>query len=239
MVMPPHPCPYLPNRIETVRAFYASDMEGDLYHSFMDASFRRSGHVIYQPICAGCRDCLPLRVPVEAFQPNRSQRRCWRRNQDLLVEPGELLATDEKYALYRKYQAIRHDNADGDDRQSFEEFLYVSPVQTVEFTYRDSTGRLLAVGICDLCRQSLSSVYFYYDPEASRRSLGTFGALRELKWAREHRISYYYFGYWIKGSRPMNYKATFRPHELLRPDGRWCPPGPACGEAGDSANTNR
>jgi leucyl-tRNA---protein transferase len=239
MVVPPHPCPYLPDRMATLRAFFARDMDGEVYHSFMDASFRRSGRVIYQPICQGCRECLPLRVPVERFQPSRSQRRCWARNQDLSIDLGDMRATDEKYELYRKYQTVRHANADGEDRRNFEEFLYVSPIRTIEFNYRDAAGRLVAVGICDLCAKSLSSVYFYYDPEPKRRSLGTFGALAELQWARQRAISYYYFGYWISGSRPMNYKAMFRPHELLEPDGNWRLVESVDGKAGGPADTNR
>jgi arginine-tRNA-protein transferase len=94
-------------------------------------------------------------------------------------------------------------------------------VETLEFTYRDSAGRLLAAGICDVCRQSLSSVYFYHDPAEASRGLGTFGALWEIRAAAELGIPYYYLGYWVAGCDTMDYKASFRPYELLHPDGVW------------------
>jgi arginine-tRNA-protein transferase len=189
----------------------------------MDAGFRRSGTFVYQPVCRGCRQCLQLRVPVGAFTPSKSQRRCWRRNEpDILITTAAPVATDEKFALYQRYQQEWHNKPGGDDRESFESFLYDSPVRTLEFSYRcKATNKLLAVGICDLCTRSLSSVYFYHDPSESKRGLGIFGALYELAWARAANLPHYYLGFWVAGCSAMDYKATFRPCEVLLPTGIW------------------
>lgn len=220
-LMPPHPCPYLPGRQAQLRAFYTPRIDPIVYHDFLDASFRRSGSVIYQPVCQGCRACLPLRVPVESFHPSKSQRRCRQRNSDLKVAAGPLRASDEKYELYIRYQARRHGSKEADSRSTFENFLYRSPVDTVEFTYRDGRNQLLSVGICDVCAVSLSSVYFYFDPAQTRRGLGTYGALHEIEFAAGAGIDFYYLGYWVQGCRKMEYKADFRPCEALYPDGCW------------------
>ena len=203
----PRKCAYLPQREAMLRAFYAGRMPGMLFHEFLNAGFRRAGRIVYQPVCSGCRECKPLRVDVGKFTPNKSMRRCRKRNEDLVVEVREPKLTGEKFELYRKYLRERHDaGGDGaiegkmeDDKQSLEEFLYQSPVDTVEFMYRDASGRLLAVGICDVCRLSVSSVYFYFDPDESRRGLGNFGALVELDYAARLRIPHWYLGYWVKG----------------------------------------
>lgn len=204
-----------------MRAFFAPRLPGRLYHDFMDAGFRRSGQVIYQPTCVGCRACQPIRIPVDHFTPSKSQRRCWRRNQDLAVNAGPPELTDEKWALYQRYLIGRHDRSMEDDRESLEQFLYHSPVDSLEFTYRDAAGRLLAVGLCDVCTLSLSSVYFFFDPGESRRGLGTFGVLVEIDYAARHGIPFYYLGYWVSGCASMQYKADFRPSEVLHPDGAW------------------
>ena len=222
-LMPSHPCPYLPDRTATLRAFYATRLEPMVYHGFLDASFRRSGSVIYQPVCRGCRACLPIRVPVRSFHASKSQRRCLRRNADLTVAAGPPRASDEKYELYTRYQAQRHASHEPDARITFERFLYRSPVETVEFTYRDGRNQLLAVGICDVCEVSLSSVYFYFDPGSARRGLGTYGALREIGFSAEMGIAYYYLGYWVRGCQKMEYKADFKPCEALYSDGSWRP----------------
>ncbi len=220
-VLPEHPCAYLPDRMAQNRALLAESMRGEVYHELMDAGFRRSGKLIYQPVCRGCRACVPIRIPTAGFVPTRSQARCRRRNEDLAVEVGPPFPTGEKFELYRRYASERHGDEHADDPEAFCAFLYDSPVDTLEFVYRDGRQRLLAVGICDVCTSSLSSVYFYFDPDEMRRGLGTYGIVYEIEYARLRGIPHYYLGYWIGGCRTMQYKADFGPHELLGPDGRW------------------
>jgi len=245
--LPENACPYLPDRLSTLRAFRILRLPGTLYHKFMNAGFRRTGHIIYQPICRGCRACRPLRVITAEFTPNKSLRRCRRKNADLRIDISTPELTEEKFAIYQRYVLARHEkentnkNADGPTAQglepnsqiqssaseteaaALEDFLYRSPVDTLEFTYRDPAGRLLAVGICDVCPLSLSSVYFYFDPDYSSRGLGNFGALTELDFAARHNIPHWYLGYWVRGCAAMEYKANFHPHEFLHPDGCWRP----------------
>jgi arginyl-tRNA--protein-N-Asp/Glu arginylyltransferase len=218
--LPQHPCPYVPGRIARTRALWAEQMAPEAYHRFMDAGFRRSGKLVYQPVCAACRACLPIRIPVRAFAPSKSQRRCARRNADLQVLHASPTLTDEKWELYCRYITGWHQGT-AQSRDSLEAFLYESPVKTLEFTYRDAGGRLLAVGICDICPAALSSVYFYFDPSERSRGLGTFGALQEIAYARRRGILKYYLGYWIDQCDSMRYKAAFWPHEVLHPDNVW------------------
>jgi arginine-tRNA-protein transferase len=214
-------CPYLPGRRARTRAFLADQFPAELYHDFMDAGFRRSGNVIYQPVCRDCRLCVPIRVPVDRFTPSKSQRRCRRRNIDLRSTVEEPKVTDEKYELYRRYVAARHAGRAQGDLESFESFLYESPVETAEVCHRDADGRLLAVGICDVSKRSLSSVYFYFEPAEAKRGIGIFGALYEIELALGMEIPHYYLGYWVHGCGAMEYKATFRPCEVLGPNGKW------------------
>jgi arginyl-tRNA--protein-N-Asp/Glu arginylyltransferase len=214
-------CPYLTGRRSMNRAFLAERMSPAFYHQLMDAGFRRSGTFIYQPICRGCRECQPIRVPVDSFTPSKSQRRTWRRNNDLIVDISTPQPSAEKFDLYHRYIRDRHDRQGEQDPQSFVEFLYQSPVQSVEFTYRTPAGRLVGVGICDVSDQSLSTVYFYFDPADARRGLGTFSSMREIAFAREREIPFYYLGYWVRGCESMRYKSTLRPSEVLHPDGVW------------------
>ena len=217
-----HPCPYLPGRLAEDRAIWASALPGELYRQFMDSGFRRSGKLLYQPACRGCRACLSIRVPVGEFRPDKSQRRCARRNEDLRITSGPPVSSREKLDLYRKYTRLWHGKQEVETAAGFESFLYDSPLQTtVEFEYRDAGGKLLAVGICDLCPNALSSVYVYFDPEESRRGLGTFAAVNEIRFAAEAGLSHYYLGYWVQGCGAMEYKADFRPNEILHPDGVW------------------
>ncbi len=219
-LLPEEPCPYLHGQLAQYRAFRSEAISPRLYHQLMDAGFRRSGDVFYQPACRGCRQCIPLRVPVKTFTPSKSQRRIWRLNFDLALTIRAPEATEEKFALYRRYVESWH-RRDAGSIEEFDRFLVQSPVSTLEFCYRAPSGRLLAVGICDICQDSLSSVYFYFDPEEKRRSLGTFGAMAEISFAASRGIPHYYLGYWIERCDAMCYKSRFRPFQLLQTDGSW------------------
>jgi leucyl-tRNA---protein transferase len=191
----------------------------------MNAGFRRAGQMVYQPVCRDCSECVPIRVPVDRFAPDKSQRRSVRKNADLLVAVGLPELTDEKLDLYQRYVTRWHERAELSEedlgREALESFLYRSPVDTLEFCYRTPAGKLLAVGIVDVSQQIFSSVYFYFDPAESARSLGTFGAVYELNWARQQGIEFYYLGFWIRECAQMNYKSRFKPAQVLGTNGQW------------------
>jgi arginine-tRNA-protein transferase len=218
--LPAHPCPYLPDQTAQLRGGLVRRMDGALYQDFMDAGCRRSGRFVYQPACPKCRACVPVRVDVNRFVPRKAHRRCLKRNADLQVSIGTPNLTDEKVALYREYQHWRHNEPDA-RREQLYEFLYDSPTDTVEFEYRDASGALLGVGICDLTPNASSSVYFFYAPDAKSRGIGIFSALNEIEHSRESGRSFYYLGYWVEGCERMAYKVTFGACDVLTTDGRW------------------
>jgi arginine-tRNA-protein transferase len=214
-------CGYFAGRRTRFLYHVAPRMSPREYHELMDAGFRRSGQVMYQPNCPGCRDCVPVRVPVDEFAPDKSQRRNWKRNQDLRITIDRPRLTQEKVDLYCRYQEARHGQSRDEAAKGLAEFLYHSPVATFEFCYRNAADRLLAVGIADVCELSVSSVYFYYDPDERKRGLGVFGAMVEIDACRRRGIPYYYLGFWVRGCDRMAYKRDFRPAELLGTDGVW------------------
>ena len=214
-------CPYLKDRLSTTEGLSVDVLPSDIYRVLLDRGFRRSGRVIYRPRCHGCQQCVPIRVKVADFRPNKSQRRCWRANQDLRVTVAQPSLTQEKWQLYDRYVRTRHGEVADTSIGAMEQFLYDSPARSLEMTYRDPAGRLLAVGLCDQGTDFLSTVYSYFDPAERHRSLGIFTALWEIAFARNPPLGYYYLGFLITGCRAMRYKATFGPFELLGEDGVW------------------
>ena len=200
---------------------FAADFDADIYTRFLDANFRRSGRLIYQPVCKGCRQCVSIRVPVNRFAPSKTQRRVLRRNSDLHLHVTSAVADHERFDLYRRYCQSWHKHDEAPTYLDFERFLYDSPVESIDFSYRDAVGKLLAVGVCDVSSSALSSVYFYFDPDESKRSLGTLGAIREIEYAQQKKIPFYYLGYFVSGCDAMSYKASFRPFQKLGLDGEW------------------
>ncbi len=221
---PAHRCSYLPDRTARDLAFSVSHLPPGVYHSLMDLNFRRSGNILYKPQCEACRQCRQIRVRADAFQPNRTQRRCRRRNADLEARAAAPDPTAEKHELYRRYMSLRHGRRMDDSWMSFCGFLYETPVRTLEVTYR-LAGRLVAVGIADLEPCAMSTVYCYFDPDLQDRSLGVYNVLWTIDACRQRSIPWLYLGYYIRDCRKMNYKTAYRPCELLTAEGRWTPAG--------------
>jgi arginyl-tRNA--protein-N-Asp/Glu arginylyltransferase len=219
-VTPETHCPYLPSRMARSEAYGVDILEGDLYERLMARGFRRSGRIVYRPRCRRCHECRQLRVLVNDFIPSRSLRRVLRRNTDVRVDVGKLTPTAEKFTLFRRYLDAQHDDTMSRTYDSFEEFLYDSPMETREFEYRLGE-RLIGVSIADRCPNGLSSIYMYFDPDFNSRSLGTFSALWEIDHCRELGLAYYYLGFYVPNSPTMSYKARFHPNEILVGDDHW------------------
>jgi len=225
-------CPYVPGRAARFSGFDCDrPLPDGLYESLMQVNFRRNGSVVYRPDCRGCSDCRMIRIPVHGLQPNRAQRRCLKRNRDLVVSVEPARPTDEKHELYQRYLGARHTSEapDGDamdgSREEFEGFLYSSCVTTEDVVFRDPSGQLLAVSVVDREPRSLSAVYCYFDPvESARRSLGTFNILTLVAEARRLGLEYVYLGYWLGDSRKMSYKSAFQASEVWNPLLGFVPP---------------
>ncbi len=218
----PKPCGYLPNR-EAVSIFADPDaqLSASLYNHLARFGFRRSGSNIYVPSCPGCSECIPVRIPVQQFKRSRNQQKLWNRNQDLVQEALPPRFREEHFQLYRQYLASRHPGGGMDQptRDEYLDFLTSRWSETVfvELRHQDE---LVAVAVTDVLDDALSSVYTFFSPELSRRSLGTFSILQQVQLAREAGAEWLYLGYWISGSEKMRYKGRFRPLEAYR-KGRW------------------
>lgn len=219
------PCPYLPNRTERHILADLTGPNAEAMHGFLTtAGFRRSHHLIYRPACTECTACIPVRIAVARFVPSRTQRRTLVRNNRLQSRLIPAIATNEQFDLFVKYQKTRH--SDGEmSRMNFDDFRLMvegSPVNTGIAEFRDPSGALKAVCLLDMLKDGFSAVYSFFDSEDPSQSLGTYMILWAIKEAHDHRLSYIYLGYWVKGSPKMSYKAKFQPLEQFN-HGHWQP----------------
>ena len=225
----PSVCPYLAGKEERkVFTHLVGERARELNDLLTHGGFRRSQSIAYRPACEACRACVSVRVAVEDFRPTRSMRRVLDRNSDMIGEMRAAMPTSEQYSVFRAYLDSRHHDGGMADMTVLDYAMMVedSHVETKMVEYRlrtaDTGGRggdLLAVALTDVLGDGLSMVYSCYEPDAADRSLGTLMILDHISRARRMGLAYVYLGYWVRGSRKMDYKSRFLPQERLTPDG--------------------
>jgi leucyl-tRNA---protein transferase len=217
-------CEYLPDETSRLEYLQVERMTAGEYREWLRRGWRRFGHVLFRPACPTCRQCQSLRVPVASFEPHRTQRRIWKGNSaTVTIAIGEPSPSPAMQRLYDKFH--QHQQAAkgwpapaADGAYSFG----VNPIPTEEWRYFVG-DRLVAVGYVDVLSDALSAIYFFYDPDERRRSLGTFNVLSIIESARERGLDWVYLGYFVRGCRSLEYKAQFRPNQVLNGDGAWAP----------------
>lgn len=219
----PQPCSYLPTRIAT-NAFVDPGFTPDAqdYQALIDLGFRRSGNYLYRPSCDACQACMASRIVVADFHPDRSQRRCWKRNQDLQVTLTQAHYSDEYFELYQRYLSDRHAGGgmDNPSADSFGEFLFASWSRTRFIEFRNAEQKLLGVAVIDELPAGYSAIYTFFDTTEYRRSLGTYAILYQIHLAQTQSYPYVYLGYWIAESEKMAYKANFQTLQVYT-QGQW------------------
>ncbi|HEU4660015.1 MAG TPA: arginyltransferase [Pseudolabrys sp.] len=228
----PSPCPYLPGQEERkVFTHLVGERARELNDLLTHGGFRRSQSIAYRPACEACRACVSVRVIAKDFRPSRNMRRIEERNSDVIGELLRPTPTSEQYSVFRAYLDARHRDGGMADMTVLDYAMMIedSHVDTRLIEYRmrgpDSgftgrgRGRLLAMALTDVLNDGLSMVYSFFDPEVSDRSLGTLMILDHIARARKLKLPYVYLGYWVPGSRKMDYKARFLPQERLMPSG--------------------
>ena len=227
-VTSPSPCPYLPGKLERkVFTELTGSNASELNDALGKIGFRRGQGVAYRPSCGDCSACISVRVVTQDFSPNASQRKVLKRHADLEVTAAQPWSTDEQYQLLRQYLSARHPDGGmaGMDEIDFADMVEQTPVNTFVIEYREPSvngmrGRLVGACLTDQQGDGLSMIYSFFTPDNPNRvGLGNFIIMDHILRAGAAGFPYVYLGYWVQGSRRMEYKTKFRPIERLGPDG--------------------
>lgn len=218
-----HPCSYLPGR--TARLPYRlplGKLTPEQFDRRLSEGDRRNGPHLYRTCCPGCQSCEPIRLDVNQFHPDSTQRRMQRRGDSLLeVRIAPPVIDAERVRLFNEHRDLRGlaNNDTPLDENSYADFLTDSCCDTQELSYWHN-NQLVAIAIADLGANSISAVYCFYDPTFRLLSLGTYSVLRQVELCRATARQYLYLGFYIAESPHMSYKARFQPHQRLI-EGHW------------------
>lgn len=217
-------CAYLPKLQATQEYAFTPQLSPERYEALMNAGYRKFGMVLFRPVCGHCSECRPIRIPVERFEADRSQRRCLKKNADLEIKVGIPVADEQRVALYNRYHAGRTTDCGWEpqttDVEQFAQSFVLNPLPAFELSvWKD--GVLLGVSYNDVTPNVVSAVYHFYEPGEHERGLGTFLILNVLSVAKMLSRHWVYLGYYVRGCSSMEYKKRYRPFEIMDAQGVW------------------
>jgi leucyl-tRNA---protein transferase len=223
----PSPCSYLADRDAITEYEAVQGMTRKELHERIQQGWRRQGYMLFRPVCQTCHACQPIRILVQEFQPDRSQRRVIKANHDIVLKIGKPKLSVDRIELYVRHHA-HHAEQKGWKKTNVMHaanqigYFMTAPSDIEEWSYY-LDDKLIAISYIDVLEQSYSGVYFYHHPNYRQRSLGTWCILSLIQRARELGFPYVYLGYYVAGCRSMEYKGRFSPSEIRHTDGRWMP----------------
>jgi len=212
-------CPYGLPHVATFHQATFAPLSERAMELFLAAGYRRNGNCLYTMRCRDCAECIPTRIHPDEFCLNRNQKRTIEKNSDIdmvLLPSG---GNSENIALCEKFLQVRYPKENNSARGYYREFFLNSIVDSIQMQFRIN-DRLVGTSILDIGANWLNGVYFYFDPDEAKRSLGTYNILQLIKICQRWGIGYLYLGYYISDVSAMSYKEKFNPHHFFI-NNRW------------------
>ncbi len=212
-------CAYLPDKTVRMHYKYIERATQKYNTALIHRGWRRFGSYYFHPICNGCSECKSLRINVDEFKLSKSQKKSIKRNKDTEIIIQKPSLTQAHLDLYNKYHAFKHQKDDWthrniSPREYKENFVEGAHEFGKEVLYLQD-GKIIGVDLIDILDDGISSIYFYYDPDFPRLSLGVYSLLYQIELAKVLELKWIYLGYWVDGCKAFAYKSNFQPQEIL------------------------
>ncbi len=221
----PDPCSYLGGQFAAMQYAQIGAMQPGDYTDKLDAGWFKFGSFLQRPLCHWCRRCYSMRVPLDEWRPNRTQRRVLNRNAAMEVKvTSPPPFSPDRLALYNRYRSAQSVlNGWQNSRltpESYQQEFISGPVPMTEISVWQN-DRPVAVLMADEEPDLLTAVTHFHDPALWRRSIGLFAVLQSFLHAQRTGKKWLYLGYYVPGSPSMGYKKQFQPCELRQWNGEW------------------
>jgi leucyl-tRNA---protein transferase len=169
----PTQCGYLADQLWSLEYDYVAEVTAEEYLGRMIEGWRHFGTMLFRPACTSCHACRTLRVAVEHFRPNRSQKRNRQANEAAIeLRIGKPSVNRAKLSLYDRYHAYQTQargwpEHPAKDASSYSSSFVDNPFGVEEWCYYLG-GKLVGVGYVD---------YLPAVPAVSRPTQGSNGRI--------------------------------------------------------------
>ncbi len=212
-------CAYIPDNQVRMNYKYVTQASKEFTSSVIARGWRRFGKYFFYPICNGCNECKSIRIDAKNYHPSKSQRKAIKRNANTKIVIQEPTITQSHIDLYNKYHTYKNQH-DGWKHRDINQNEYYDNFVDGAYNFGKEVlyivdDKLVGVDLIDILDDGISSIYFYYDPDYARLSLGTFSLLYQIQLANRLKLPWIYLGYWVDGCKAFAYKENFKPQEIL------------------------
>jgi len=213
-------CAYLEDEKQTTHYKIIRDCSMAYCEALIERGWRRFGYMFFRPVCAECTACESFKIDVKNYKFSKSERRVLRKNEATKIVIQRPQVTSTHLELFEKYHSHMKDKRGWKHEQTEAKHYYSSFVHGHgDFGYEVLyfiEDKLVGVDLVDILPNGISSIYFYYDPDFDKYSLGTFSMLQQIKIAQENDFAWIYMGYYVKGCQSLEYKSRYRPYHVLQ-----------------------
>jgi len=213
-------CSYLDDCKTRMEYKYIENATMELNQELIEHGWRRFGNYYSRPQCQNCQLCLSLRIDVKNYNFSHSAKRVFKKAEGIRYVIQTPTISTEHLELYDKYHRFMEQKRGWKyynlKPQSYHE-LYVSGAHNFgkEVLYFQGE-KLIGVDLIDFLDDGISSIYFYYDPDFEKLSLGRLSIYEQIILAKEYDLDWIYLGYYVEHCQSLKYKASYAPYQILQ-----------------------
>ncbi len=199
---------------------YIENCPSLLNDGLIQKGWRRFGNYYSRPQCSTCSECKSLRIDAKNFTFSKNARRTIKKNINTVFTIQKPTISNEHLEIYEKYHKYMELKKGwktyGIKPKSYYE-LYIAGTQKFgkEILYYID-DRLVGIDLVDFMDDGISSIYFFYDPDYAKYSLGRYSIYMQIQLAKNFNLRWIYLGYYVKDCPSLNYKDRFKPFEILQ-----------------------
>jgi arginine-tRNA-protein transferase len=213
-------CSYLEDKEQTTHYKVIDNCSAESCANLIERGYRRFGKMYFRPICATCNECQSIKIDVENFTFTKSAKRVIKKAKNIRTFIRTPSVTQEHLDLFDKYHLYMHEKKSWNYSKTTAQHYYNSFVTGhgnfgFEVLYYDNE-KLIAVDLIDILEHGISSIYFYYDPDYAKYSLGRLSLYHQIKYAQSKNKKWIYLGYYVKDCPSLSYKAEYSPYVTLQ-----------------------
>ena len=213
-------CSYIQDKEQTTHYKVIENCSTQNCQDLIERGFRRFGKMYFRPICEDCTECQSIKIDVENFTFSSSQKRIIKKAQHIKSYVQVPTLSQAHLDLFEKYHLHMKDKKEWTYNETTAEHYYQSFVTGhnefgYEVLYFDE-DRLIGVDLIDILEDGISSIYFYYDPDYAKLSLGKLSLYNQIKFASRSNKKWIYLGYYVEDCPSLSYKSEYKPFITLK-----------------------